>query len=47
MSFYSNVAPKVSKKDMGKDPWYCIRCSSEVKYFYPKCPSCGSFRHDN
>lgn len=42
--FGSNVQPKVKKKLVPREPWYCHRCDLENASYYSKCPKCGAHR---
>lgn len=42
--FNSNVQPKVRKVDVPKEPWDCMKCSSENPHYMSKCGVCGSRR---
>lgn len=38
--FGSNVEPKVKKKMVPKEPWQCMKCSTENAHYMSKCRSC-------
>lgn len=42
--FNSNVQPKVRKTDVPKEPWDCMKCSSENAYYMRKCGVCNERR---
>ena len=42
--FGSNVQPKKVVKDVDKEDWDCYKCDQSVRYYFSKCPSCGSRR---
>lgn len=42
--FGSNVEPKVKKKMVPKEPWYCHSCNKDHPHYYSKCPKCGAHR---
>ena len=42
--FNSNVQPKVRKIDIPKEPWLCMKCSSENQYYMRKCGTCNERR---
>lgn len=38
--FGSNVQPRVRKTDILKEPWQCMKCSTENKHYMAKCNKC-------